>query len=255
MSASTHTVLGVFAHPDDETFGPGATLARLAAEGHAVHLLCATRGEAGTIGRSSSLGRRELASLREAELAAACAALGIGEPEILALPDSGLARLEEETLLRPIVRAIRSVRPLIILSFHSEGISGHTDHRTVTERTRRAFDLAAQDGLWPDLGRAFAPARFWAYSIPESRARRVKSRRLFAVPDAALDAVLDVRAFIPRKRAAILAHASQKPFIDNLEAELGDLDDYWKEEGFVLEAARVPIVGHRPLDNLFEGLA
>ena len=254
MTASPRTVLGVFAHPDDETFGPGGTLARLAAEGHDVHLLCATRGEAGTIGRSSSLGRMELAALREAELEAACAALGIQEPEVLALPDSGLARLEEETLLRPIVRAIRGLRPDVLVSFHSDGISGHTDHRTVTARTRRAFDLANQDGLWPDLGAPFAPARFWAYSIPESRARRIKSRQLFSVPDTSLDAVLDVRSFIPRKRAAVLAHASQKPFIDRLEAELGGLDDYWGEEGFVLDAARVPIAEKRPLESLFEGM-
>jgi len=248
------TVLGVFAHPDDETFGPGATLARLAAEGNPVHLLTATRGEAGTIGRSSSLGRQELASVREAELIAACAALGILPPEILTLPDSGLARLEEETLLRPIVRKIRSVRPDILISFHAEGISGHADHRTVTARTLRAFELAADPAVWPYLGSPFAPQRFWAYSISESRARRVTTRRLFAVPDDAVDAVLDVRAYVQAKRAAVAAHATQKPFIDKLEQDLGGIDDYWAEESFVLAATRAPLTGSRPVGDLFDGL-
>jgi len=248
------TVLGVFAHPDDETFGPGATLARLAGEGHQVHLLTATRGEAGTIGRSASFGRQELASLREAELVAACAALGILPPEILTLPDSGLARLEEETLLRPFVRKIRSVRPDILISFHADGISGHADHRTVTTRALDAFDLAADPAVWPYLGPAFAPQRFWAYSIPESRARRVTMRRLFSVPDDAIDAVLEVRAYVQAKRAAVAAHASQKPFIDKLEQDLGALEDYWSEESFVLAAARTPMIGPRPVRDLFEGM-
>ena len=104
-------VLGVFAHPDDETFGPGATLARLAAEGHAVHLVTATRGEAGTMGPSARLGPRALADLREKELAAACGVLGLQAPLQLSLPDGGLAGLAPETLLRPIVRAVRDIRP------------------------------------------------------------------------------------------------------------------------------------------------
>ena len=251
---TSRTVLGIFAHPDDETFGPGATLARLAAEGHRVHLLTATRGEAGTIGISASLGRQELAVIREAELVAACAALGIHSPEILTLPDYGLFRLDEETLLRPFVRKIRSVRPDIIMSFHSDGISGHLDHRTVATRAHRAFDVAADPAVWPYLGSSFAVQRFWAYSIPESRARRVTTRKLYAVPDDSVDATLDVRAYVNAKRAAVAAHASQKPFIDRLEKDLGGLDDYWAEESFVLAATRVPLAGPRPVGDLFDGM-
>jgi N-acetylglucosamine malate deacetylase 2 len=254
MTTLARTVLGLFAHPDDETFGPGATLAMLAAQGHVVHLLCATRGEAGTIGRSASLGRRELASVREAELKAACRALGTREPEILTLPDSGLARLEDETLLRPIVRAIRSVRPQVLVSFHADGISGHTDHRTVSARTLRAFDLAADRALWPDLGAPHAATRFWAYCIPETKARRITTRRIFSVPDESVDALLDVRSHIPAKRAAVAAHASQKPFIDRLEQDLGGLEEQWSTEAFILAAARVPLDGARPARDLFEGI-
>jgi len=249
-------VLGLFAHPDDETFGPGASLARLASEGHEVHLFCATRGDAGTIGTSAGLGGRALALLREAELHRACRALGLREPEILDLPDGGLARLEDVTLLRPMVRVIRAVRPEVLVSFHADGISGHLDHRTVTARAARAFDLAAQADLWPDLGPAHAPARFWAYCIPDSKAQRLTARRLFSVPDAEVDAELDVAAHLPAKRAAVAAHASQKPFIDWLEEQLGGLDGYWAEDAFVLAAARVPLPGGaRPVRDLFAGMS
>ena len=255
VSKPSRTVLGLFAHPDDETFGPGATLARLTREGHEVHLLASTRGEAGTIGRSASFGRRELAVLREKELLDACRVLGIQEPEILTLPDSGLARLEEETLLRPFVRAIRAIRPDVLLSFHADGISGHSDHRTVTARALTAFEAAAELGLWPDLGPPHAPARFWAYCIPESKARRITGRQIHAVPDGAVDAELDVSDYVAAKRAAVAAHASQKPFIDWLEAHLGGLDDYWSKEAFVIAASRVPLPkGEKPVRDLFAGM-
>jgi LmbE family N-acetylglucosaminyl deacetylase len=244
------TVLAVFAHPDDETFGPGATLARLAAEGHAVHLLSATRGEAGTIGDSAREGRRRLGDLREEELRGACRALGIREPEILGLPDSGLSRLEEVTLLRPLVRSLRTHRPEIMITFHADGLSGHPDHRTMTVRSRTAFHLAGEEGLWPDLGPPHRADRLWTYAIPESKARLVTYRKLFAVPDGSLDAVLDVRAFLDRKRAAVRAHASQKPFIDHMEHMLGGLEEFWAEEAFVL-AAGTPIPSARkPVSHL-----
>jgi len=247
-------VLAVFAHPDDETFGPGATLARLAAEGHPVHLLCATRGEAGTIGESARFGRRRLADLREEELCGACRALGIAAPEILALPDSGLARLEERTLVRPIVRAIRAHRPRLLITFHADGLSGHADHRTVTARTRDSFRMAGEDGLWPDLGAPHRVERLWTYAIPDSKARLITYRKLYSVPDASLDAVIDVGPFVERKRAAVLAHASQKPFIDRMERELGGLDHLWAEEGFVLAEGVAVAPERRPVGDLFDGL-
>jgi LmbE family N-acetylglucosaminyl deacetylase len=247
-------VLGLFAHPDDETFGPGGTLARLAAEGHTVHLLCATRGEAGTIGESPRFGRRRLADLREEELHGACRALGIQSPEILWLPDSGLARLEDATLVRPMVRAIRRHRPRLLVTFHDDGVSGHADHRRVTASARQAFHMAGEEGTWPDLGPPHRPRRLWTYAIPASKARLVTYRKLFAVPDETLDAVIDVRPYLKRKKAAVRAHASQKPFIDRLDREVGGLDPFWAEEAFVLAEGDRPAAEERPVDDLFLGL-
>ncbi len=248
-------ILGLFAHPDDETFGPGGTLARLAAEGHPVHLVCATRGEAGTIGLSAGYGKRRLAALRSVELLAAGAALGLASVEILPFPDYGLARLDEESLVRPFVRAIRALRPALLVTFHSGGISGHRDHRTVTGRAETAFERAADPGYAPDLGPPHAAARLWTYAVPDSRARLVTYRTLHGVPDGEVDALVDVDAQVPAKRAAVAAHASQKPFMDHLESHVGDLEAYWTPEAFVLAAARVPLPdGARPVRDLFAGM-
>jgi LmbE family N-acetylglucosaminyl deacetylase len=248
------SVLALFAHPDDETFGPGGTLARLAADGAAVHLLCATRGESGTIDRSAFLGRRRLAALREEELRAACRELLILPPEILPLPDGGLHRLVPETLLRPFVRAIRAHRPEILVTFHPNGISGHRDHRTVTARALEAFERAADPDLWPYLGPPHAARRLWGYAMPGSKAARITYRTLHSVPDSELDARIDVRDHLARERRAVAAHASQAAFVTQLEAFLGDLDAFWAEEAFVLLASRPPAPGPAPVEDLYAGL-
>ena len=249
-------VLAIFAHPDDETFGPGGTLASLAAAGATVDLLCATRGDSGTIDRSATLGRLRLGDLREKELHAACEALGIRPPEVLHLPDGGLRFLEADTLRRPFVRALRARRPHLVLTFHPSGISGHPDHRTVTARVREAFDLAAEEGLWPELGEPHLAARLWGYSVVASKAAQVTYRTIHAIPDEAADAMIDVRGFLDRERAAVAAHASQKRFVEDLESFLGDLDSFWAEEAFMLLAARVPLpaVAPRPVGSLAFGL-
>jgi len=247
------TVAAFFAHPDDETFGPGGTMAMLGALGHDVHLVTATRGESGTIGDSASFGRRRLAALRERELREACRVLGLRPPHNLTFPDGGLARLEEETLLRPFVRALRSIRPEVVIAFHTGGISGHPDHRTVTARARTAFDLAADGACWPYLGAPHAADRFWMYCIPESRAALFTTRRLVAVPDDTVDATLDVTRYLPAKMAAVDAHATQKPFVQKLQQALGDLGPVWGLESFQLAEAVTPLP-RRPVDDLFEGM-
>ena len=245
-------VLALFAHPDDETFGPGGTIARLAAEGHRVHLISATRGEAGSIGESASMGREKLAAERTRELQDACRVLGVREPGFLDLPDSGLKDLPEEALLDPFVEAIRLVRPSLVLTFHPNGISGHDDHRTVTRRAQRAVVLAADPDWRSDLGPAHAVDRLWAYGFAEELTRRITWRSSHGIPAGDIDARLDVEAYVDAKMRAVDAHASQKPFIVDLETRLGSLEGWWSPEVWVLLAG-VPLP-ERPVDDLFAGL-
>lgn len=248
-------VLALFAHPDDETFGPGATLAQLARRGHTVALWCATRGEAGSIGDSPLLGRRALGALRERELHEACSALGIETPTVLYLPDGGLARLDPDTLLRPFVRSIRLHRPRVLVTFHPNGVSGHSDHRTVTRIAAGAFAAAADAARWPELGASHQAERLWGYAVSRSRAERITYRKVLSIPDEEADARVDTRAGVPMKHAAVDAHASQKPFIDRLAEFLGGLDDHWSEEVFTLVASRAPLPAEpRPIPDLFHGL-
>ena len=119
-----------------------------------------------------------------------------------------------------------------------------------------AFDRAAEAGCAPDLGPPHAASRLWTYSMAASAAERITWRHIHSVPDQELDALLEVSACIPAKRAAVAAHASQAFFVHDMERRLGDLTAMWSAEAFVLSAARVPLPPGtpRPVDDLFLGM-
>src|SRR5512136_1653190 len=118
----TRTLLAIFAHPDDESFGAGGTLAKYAAEGTRVALICATRGEAGIEGMSPE----EAGQVREQELRTAAATLGLAEVRFLGYGDGELAQADPERVVAQLVSAMRDIRPHVVITFGPDGISGHS---------------------------------------------------------------------------------------------------------------------------------
>src|ERR671932_2725290 len=129
MQPQPRSLLALFAHPDDEAFGSGGTLARYAAEGVAVALVCATRGEVGEIADPALATPETLGDVREAELRCAARALGVGELLFLGYRDSGmagtptnedpraLARAPAEEVVARLVGIIRRLRPQVLVTF------------------------------------------------------------------------------------------------------------------------------------------
>ena len=133
--------MAVLAHPDDESFAVGGTLAKYAVEGANVDLIVATRGEAGISGKRSW----EAAEIRESELWRACLNLGIRRLEFLGFTDGQLAEVPEETAVTRLVEKIRRSHPDVVITFGPEGISGHPDHVAVSRWTTMAFDWLSQE--------------------------------------------------------------------------------------------------------------
>jgi LmbE family N-acetylglucosaminyl deacetylase len=123
------SVLAVCAHPDDESFGLGAVLHRLAADGGRISVLCFTHGEASTLGRYPT----DLGEIREAELAAAATELGVGQVELLDHPDGGLTDVPLDELVRAVTRTMDAVDADLLLVFDEGGVTGHPDHARATE--------------------------------------------------------------------------------------------------------------------------
>jgi LmbE family N-acetylglucosaminyl deacetylase len=140
------TILAVFAHPDDETFLVGGTLAHYARNGARVELLCLTEGEGGVNALSGAKGKQALSRIRRVELEQCCEVLGIDLVGVRHYPDGGLSAVSPLELALVIGRAIAQRRPDVVLTFGPEGLTGHPDHLAIHRATALAFEWSAKAG-------------------------------------------------------------------------------------------------------------
>ena len=143
-------LLGIFAHPDDETFCAGGTFARYADQGAEIMVVSATRGQAGQIRDAAAGNRRTIAAVREAELRLACQRLGITKVRCLDYVDGTLADAELSALVEEVAEVICEFGPDIVITFGPDGGYGHPDHVTISAVTtaacRRVADLGYRPG-------------------------------------------------------------------------------------------------------------
>ena len=174
----TGRLLGVFAHPDDESFGPAGTLAVHSAAGVDVHIVTMTDGAAGAPAAGFPNGDA-LAQVRRRELRAAADELG-ATLHHLPYRDSGFTgdqrntqpdafmNVDAEEPLGDLIEVIRRVRPDVVISHDENGGYGHPDHIRCHQVTRAAFDAAGDAASYPDRGVPFQPTRLYS----ETRSNR-----------------------------------------------------------------------------------
>ena len=176
-------ILSILAHPDDESFGMGGTLAYYAHQGVEVHLICATRGEAGMMDPEFMEGYDSVASRREAELRCAAEQLGLKNVYFLDYRDSGMegtpenehpnafinAPLKEVT--EKLVRYIREFKPDVILTFDPVGGYHHPDHIYIQRATTAAFHAAGDPEKFPEAGAPFQPGKLYYHIFPRGFVR------------------------------------------------------------------------------------
>jgi LmbE family N-acetylglucosaminyl deacetylase len=210
------TVLGIFAHPDDESLACGGTLARLADAGARVVIVCASHGEAGSICDPALVPDGDLGAVRVRELRDAAAVLGAAEVIVLDHPDGDLRWEHVPELHAEIVELIQRYRPAAVITFAEDGLYWHLDHIGVHERTYTAvlslgaeapplYYVTIQSGVMREVveaahakGGAPPDSSFWGIA-----------------PDAFGDGanppsfVIDVRDWATRKLAALRCHRTQ----------------------------------------------
>src|SRR4051812_26261626 len=135
---SGRTILAVFAHPDDESLACGGTLARLADAGARVVVICASRGERGSLSEGCLVANGDLAGERARELQAAAGILGVSEVLLLQHPDGDLRWANVPEFHAEIVAALERLRPDGVITFAEDGLYWHLDHIGVHERTYTA---------------------------------------------------------------------------------------------------------------------
>ena len=150
-------LLAVLAHPDDESFGPGGTLAFYAQEGVEVHLICATRGDVGEIPPEMQLNAEETARMREDELRCAAAELGLTAVHLLGYRDSGmpgssdnshpdaLAATPVAEVAEKVADLMRQIRPQVVITHDPIGGYRHPDHIAIHKATVDAFNSVREE--------------------------------------------------------------------------------------------------------------
>jgi LmbE family N-acetylglucosaminyl deacetylase len=143
-------LLGLYAHPDDETFCSGGTFARYADLGAEIVVISATRGQAGAIRDAGIATRRTIGEVRERELHRACEHLGVREAHCLDYQDGALALTDLTPLTAELTAAIRTFRPTAVFTFGPDGGYGHPDHVAISEAATRAWGSAADESRFPE---------------------------------------------------------------------------------------------------------
>lgn len=139
-------LLAVFAHPDDETFICGGTLARYAGEGVEITLVSATRGEMGRrMGNPPYLNRESMPAVREAELRQACDVLGIRDLRFFDIRDKTVEFEDADKLASKIADLLNELSPEVVLTFH-ETLGGHPDHCAIGKATTEAYKRSGLRG-------------------------------------------------------------------------------------------------------------
>jgi mycothiol S-conjugate amidase len=233
-------ILAAYGHPDDEGQVTG-TMARFLQHGSQVTLVCATRGEVGEISDPQFGTPETLGYVRELELRASMAQIGLRDVRFLPFRDSGMAGTPEnederclhrqpaETVVGHMVQVIRDTRPHLVFTWDPNGGYGHPDHIAIHKHTLTAFEAAGNPAAFPESGAAWQPRRlYWgAFTMkrfasvflelekrgllpaPMEAERKERFLKAMDEPDPPISLVHDTRDLVDLKRAAAGMHRSQ----------------------------------------------
>ena len=208
-----HRLLCVTAHPDDESGAFGGALMLAAQAGAETRVLCFTDGQAAHF-RGDAAGNAELGERRRAEMAAACAVLGVTRFEVLHFPDGELAMQDFQEMVAVVVEQLRRWRPQVVLTFGSDGgVNLHRDHTMIAAVATAAFHWAGRAEMFPEQiargERPHAAQKLYYASTPFVSVRdRPELTGLAATTPWSL--TLELGALADRKMEAFGKHASQR---------------------------------------------
>jgi N-acetyl-1-D-myo-inositol-2-amino-2-deoxy-alpha-D-glucopyranoside deacetylase len=218
-------LLVVVAHPDDESFGCGSVLARASAAGDVTAVLCATRGEAG----ECRVVTDDLGALREAELRAAAAVLGVGTVQVLDHLDSGmdgdpepgsLVAADLVVVAAEVQACIDELRPDVVVTLDAS--DGHRDHVAIREATLAASDRAEHRprAVYLTCLARSSMVRWADHMRATGGGEAYLAMAALGTPDEDITLEVDVEAHLETRWAAIRAHTSQASPYDDLPPEL-----------------------------------
>jgi LmbE family N-acetylglucosaminyl deacetylase len=254
--------MAVLAHPDDESLGFGGTLAKYASEGIDVFLLTATRGDGGRYrghrpDEHQHPGPSALAKIRETELRAAAAVLGVREVSLLDYLDQQLDSADPRAAIESIAGHVKRIHPDVVVTFGPDGAYGHPDHIAISQFTTAAIVAAADPAVsklyylaWPESAWAAYQAAFRKLIATVDGVERQAT----PWPDWAITAVINTRDVWPKVWQAVSCHESQVAAYERLKDLSPEHHEaLWGQQSFYRAFSTVNGGRQRETD-LFEGI-
>ena len=226
-------IAAVFAHPDDETFICGGTLAKYAKEGSELTLICATKGDMGRrMGKPPFVNRETMPLLREQELNNACRHLGIAHLQFLGIRDKLVEFEDFSALVGRIVMQFRRLQPDVVLTFH-EIWGGHPDHCAIGKAATAAFYAAQDSDAYPEQLQAglnvYEPGKLYFISFGDA----LKDPQRFGLTRDQIT-VVDVMETRKEKMLAFRDHRSQSELNEWLwGADQAVIQNFGRSEYFI----------------------
>jgi N-acetyl-1-D-myo-inositol-2-amino-2-deoxy-alpha-D-glucopyranoside deacetylase len=275
----------VGAHPDDESFGVGGTLAQYAAAGIRVYYVCGTRGEVGEVPPEMMEGFDSIAELRTHELKCAADILGLADVIYLGYRDSGMPGTEDnkhpqalaaaplDEVVGRIVAQFRRLKPQVVITFDPIGGYHHPDHVAIHHAAVRAFIAAGDPQQYPQAGPAFSPQKLYFLVFPRGLAKvMVKVMSLLGrdIHHFGKNRDIDLESFIKEgfpinaavrlKKQSVLArdraaacHASQLSGDSPRGGLLSLINRIFGQHDYFMRAVP-PVKGHHREHDLFDGV-
>ncbi len=214
-------IIFVFAHPDDESFSSGGTIAFLKKNGSTIKLITATKGEGGET--NGICKKEDLGITREKELKNAAKILGIDQIFFLGFRDGTLINAPKSKLKNKILTILKKEKPDIVITFDRMGGSNHPDHKTMSGAATKAFMKFSK------LSKKRVALYYTA--IPQSYLKRYKKSGLeykvfgemIGTPDEDITTIIDIKDTYSKKIKALMCHKTQQK----------DWERYFKRAKFV----------------------
>jgi len=200
LRSRSRRLLAVFPHPDDESYGLAGTLAKFGDDPDAAAVVMTlTRGEAAKAGLAEGLTQAEQGERRSERMRRVAEICGLDALLLRDWPDGGMAHVDPRPIERDVAAVIEAFRPQVVVTFGARGINAHADH-IATHWIVKRMVLEARDRSNGEVA-----ARLATMTVPQSFSDGI-DRLLFARPDDAIDAVLDVSAWAEQKEACLRVH-------------------------------------------------
>lgn len=201
--------LFVFAHPDDETFSSGGTIAKLSGQKNKIILITATKGEKGEPGNPALTTMDKLGEVREKELRNAAKILGISNIYFLGFLDGTLRYVKNKTIEQKILSVLKKEKPDVVVTFDKSGASNHPDHKAVSRSATRIFE-AYKNGVNKHV-------KLYQTAIPKSSLKKFEEKgleynafgKMKGIKDKDITTVINIEKTLNTKIKALKQHKTQ----------------------------------------------